>query len=93
MTRGRYSPRAEIRPTPKPAKKRPARKMGISTAMVCKTTPRLNTQVEAARPMRRPMVSARKGDARAPKKVPAERMETMADSCAGETSGLPAVFT
>jgi hypothetical protein len=67
-----------MRPTPKPAKKRPARNMGIAVAIVWRTTPRLKTQVEIIKAGRRPRKSARRGDARAPKKVPADRMETMA---------------
>ena len=37
------------------------------------------------------MLSANRGDARAPKKVPAERMDTMTDDWDGETSGFPLV--
>lgn len=80
---------AEMRPTPKPAKNRPARKRGMAVAMVWRTTPRLNTHVEMRRAGRRPRWSARKGEARAPKNVPAERMETMPDSSAVEISGRP----
>lgn len=73
--------RAEINPTPKPAKNRPARNKGIAVEIVCRTTPRLNTQVEIIKAGRRPKKSASKGEARAPKKVPADRIDTMADSC------------
>lgn len=75
-----YLLRAEIKPTPKPAKKRPARNMGMAVEIVCRTTPRLKTQVEIMRAGRRPKKSASRGEARAPKKVPADRMETMDDS-------------
>jgi hypothetical protein len=64
----------------------------MEVAAVCKTTPTLKTQVEMMRPILRPRLSASRGEARAPKKVPADRMETMADSCEGETSGLPSVL-
>jgi hypothetical protein len=70
--------KAEIKPTPRPAKKRPARKMGIPVAAVCRMTPRLNTWAEAIRPQRRPIRSPMGAAPRAPKNVPAERMETMA---------------
>jgi hypothetical protein len=75
-----YLLKAEISPTPKPAKNRPARNRGMAVETVCSTTPRLKTQVEIIRAGRRPKKSARRGEARAPKKVPADRMETMADS-------------
>ncbi len=52
----------------------------MAVAAVCSTTPKLKTQVEIIKPGRRPTESAKKGEARAPKKVPAERMDTMADS-------------
>lgn len=84
-----YLLRAEIKPTPKPAKKRPARNMGIAVEMVWSTTPRLKTQVEIMRAGRRPKKSANRGEARAPKKVPAERMDTMDDSCEVVMSSSP----
>lgn len=58
-------------------------------AAVWKITPKMKTQVEAMRARRRPMLSARNGELRAPKKVPAERMDTMAEVCDGDTLGLP----
>ena len=42
--------KAEIKPTPKPAKKRPARKSGMAVAAVCKITPNVKTPVEKIRP-------------------------------------------
>jgi hypothetical protein len=81
-----------MRPTPNPAKKRPAKKMGMAVAAVWRITPRLNTQVEAIKLHLRPMLSAMRGEARAPKKVPADRMETMADSWDGDTSGWLSVL-
>lgn len=76
-----------MRPTPNPAKNRPARNRGRATAAVWRMTPKINTTVEAIRASRRPILSARKGDVRAPKKVPAERILTMAESWEGEMPG------
>jgi hypothetical protein len=62
---------AEMRPTPKPAKKRPAMNRGILVDAVCKTTPKLKTKPTATmRPIRRPSMSAHGAAASAPKKVP-----------------------
>jgi hypothetical protein len=77
---------AEIKPTPKPAKKRPARKRGILVAAVCRMTPKINTIVETMRPKRRPIASATGAAVRAPKKVPADKMETMVADCEAVTS-------
>lgn len=52
----------------------------MAVATVCSTTPKLKTQVEIIKAGRRPKESDSRGEARAPKKVPAERMDTMADS-------------
>lgn len=79
-------PSAEIKPTPTPAKKRPARNSGRDVAAVWKTTPTLKIQHDTMRPQRRPMLSPSNGDARAPKKVPADRIETTAEVSEGETS-------
>ena len=68
---------AESKPTPKPAKKRPAVKRGIWVDAVCKMTPKQKTKVETIKPKRRPTVSANGAAPRAPKKVPAERMDTI----------------
>jgi hypothetical protein len=70
---------AEIKPTPNPAKNLPARNNGMEVAAVCKITPKLNTQLEAIKPHRRPMVSPSAAAQRAPKNVPADRMETIAE--------------
>jgi hypothetical protein len=83
--------RAEIRPTPNPAKKRPARKRSRPVEATWRMTPKMKTKDEATSDRRRPMLSASKGDARAPKKVPAERMETTAEDWSGEMLGLPLV--
>lgn len=64
-------------PTPYPAKNRPATKVGIEEAAICKITPTQKTTQDAMRPKRRPMVSAVGAAVKAPKKVPAERMETI----------------
>jgi hypothetical protein len=74
-----YSLNAETRPTPRPAKNRPARNNGMAVAAVCRMTPNIKTQLEAIRLQRRPMRSAMGAAPRAPKKVPAERMDTIAD--------------
>ena len=81
--------RAEIKPTPNPAKNLPARNKGREVAAVWKITPRMKTQDEAISAQRRPIVSAMKGEAKAPKKVPADKMETMADDSDGVTSRWP----
>lgn len=81
-----------MRPTPRPAKKRPARKSGSATAAVWKMTPRVKTRVDMMSARRRPILSAKKGEARAPKKVPADRMETMADCWDGEMLRLPSAL-
>lgn len=78
---------AETNPTPKPAKNRPAIKRSCSVLAVCKMTPRLNTKPHATiRPQRRPSRSPKGAAASAPKKVPAERMETMRESSAEVSS-------
>jgi len=68
---------AEIKPTPKPAKNLPATKRGIAVAAVCKMTPKIKTNVDATKPNRRPIRSAIGAAVRAPKNVPADRMETI----------------
>lgn len=76
-----------MRPTPKPAKKRPAMNIGNAVEAVCKTTPKLKTMpADINRARRRPKKSARGAAVSAPKKVPAERMETTAADWDGETS-------
>lgn len=65
--------------------------MGMAVAAVCRMTPRLKTQVEIIKASRRPTLSAMRGDARAPKKVPADRIDTMADCCEPETVSLPVI--
>lgn len=74
---------AEMRPTPRPAKNLPATNIAwLPDATVCRMTPRLNTIRQLLMmPHRRPKLSATGAAKRAPKKVPAERIETMRDSC------------
>lgn len=84
---------AEINPTPNPAKKRPAKNSGMVVAAVCRITPRINTNEEAIKPMRRPMASATGAAVSAPKKVPAERIETIVADCDAVTSRWPLLFT
>jgi len=80
---------AEIKPTPKPAKNRPATNRGIAVAAVCKTTPKMKTSVEAIRPNRRPKISATGAALRAPKNVPADRIETIVADCEAVMLRLP----
>lgn len=71
--------KAEMRPTPKPAKKRPAMNIGRAVEAVCKITPKVKTiPEEISKAMRRPKKSARGAALSAPKNVPAERIETTA---------------
>jgi hypothetical protein len=75
--------RAEIKPTPYPAKKRPAMNRGCDVETVWRMTPKLKTiPADSIRPMRRPRKSPTGEAVRAPKKVPAERIETMRESWA-----------
>jgi hypothetical protein len=71
--------KADTRPTPKPAKKRPATNMGNLVAAVCKITPKLNTQQDAIKAKRRPIRSATGAAPSAPKNVPADKIETTSD--------------
>lgn len=78
-----HSPKAKSKPTPRPAKNLPAVKRGIWTKIICIKTPTLKTQLDMMRPHRRPSLSASKGEAKAPKKVPNERIDTMREDCVG----------
>lgn len=73
---------ADIKPTPSPAKNLPAMNSAwLPVVIVCRITPRLKTIAqELMIPHRRPRLSANGAANRAPKKVPAERIETMRDS-------------
>jgi hypothetical protein len=66
-----YLLRADTRPTPKPAKKRPATNRGRLVAAVCRMTPKMNTQHDAIKEKRRPIRSATGAAPSAPKNVPA----------------------
>ncbi len=71
--------RADTNPTPRPAKKRPATNRGRWVAAVCKMTPKINTPQETIRDHLLPSLSAIGAAPRAPKNVPAERIETTSD--------------
>ncbi len=58
--------RVEMRPTPKPVKKRPAMKVGRVKAPVWRATPRQKTTHEINIPVRRPQMSAIGAPPRAP---------------------------
>jgi len=88
----RYVLKADTRPTPKPAKKRPAVKRGMEVAAVCMITPALKTQQETMSDQRRPSRSAMTAAPRAPKKVPADRIETIWDDWLDVTSRSPWSF-
>jgi hypothetical protein len=77
----RYLLKADTRPTPRPAKKRPATNIGNAVAAVCKITPNMKTQQEKINDQRRPSLSAMGAAPRAPKNVPADRIETTSDCC------------
>lgn len=64
---------------PSPAKNLPATKRGIAVAMVCRMTPNVNTTLWKIMAQRRPIMSATGALNRAPKKVPAERIETISE--------------
>lgn len=67
---------ADTRPTPRPAKNLPAMNIGGAVDAVCKMTPRLKTAPAAAiRPHRLPRMSAKGAANKAPKNVPADRMD------------------
>lgn len=81
--------KAETSPTPKPAKKRPAKKSGIAVAAVWRITPKVKTRAAAISANRRPRKSAQGAAESEPKKVPADRIETIAAVFEAETSGAP----
>lgn len=68
----------ETKPTPIPAKKRPAMNVDLLNAPVCNATPRLNGIIaEVMIPHLRPSLSATIPAIKAPTNVPTERIETM----------------
>jgi hypothetical protein len=72
--------RQDTIPTPRPAKKRPTTNRGTVIAAVCIATPAQKTRQAAMIPIRRPRRSAIGAARSAPRKVPAERIETIKDS-------------
>jgi len=80
---------AEMRPTPNPAKNRPATNSGMAVETVCKTTPNENTHKVAKSPSLLPMKSASGAAANAPKNVPADKIDTIRDDSDAERAGFP----
>lgn len=80
---------AEIKPTPKPAKKRPATNNGMAVEAVWRMTPKQNTRTVIIKAIRRPIKSPRGAANKAPKKVPADRMDTIREDWADVMSGRP----
>jgi len=70
-------PKADRRPTPNPATSRPTTKRGIAVDAVCRMTPIVKTKQDKSRPHFLPSRSPAGEAARAPKKVPADRMDTI----------------
>jgi hypothetical protein len=70
---------AETNPIPKPAIGRPGIRTPTLEAATCKTTPSEKMAHPVMIVARRPIQSAMDPAVRAPKKVPAERIETMRD--------------
>src|SRR3982074_2214466 len=66
-------------PTPYPARKPPTTNKGMAADTVCKVTPRRKTWQGAIGRPRRPTRSGAGAAESAPKKVPAERMDTIKD--------------
>lgn len=66
-------------PTPTPAIKRPTTMRGTEVEATWRMTPTEKTPHPVMIVVRRPIQSARAPAKRAPKKVPAERMETISD--------------
>jgi hypothetical protein len=69
--------KADIKPTPKPAKKRPATKRGIAAEAVWNITPKQKTTRVIISASLLPRKSAKGAAAKAPKNVPADKMETI----------------
>jgi hypothetical protein len=70
---------AETKPTPIPAIRRPGTRSATVVDATCNATPREKTAQPRMIVVRRPNQSAREPAISAPKKVPAERMETIKD--------------
>jgi hypothetical protein len=71
--------RIDKSPTPNPAIARPATKRPMPVDAVCIATPIQNTRAANCIPNFLPMISATGAPRRAPKKVPADRIETTRD--------------
>jgi hypothetical protein len=71
----------EMMPTPKPAMRRPTTRRGIVVDTIWRMTPTLKIKQAPMMDGRRPIMSASEPAKRAPKKVPAERMDVTRDFC------------
>ena len=78
----------ETIPTPQPAKIRPTTKRGIAVAATCMATPTEKMATARTTQYRLPRKSAAGAAKRAPKKVPADRIETTRD-CWDEVMAQP----
>lgn len=72
---------ADINPTPNPAKNRPATNKGISLEAVCRITPKEKMTRVTSNPILLPRKSPSGAADSAPKKVPADRIETISEDC------------
>lgn len=70
---------AETKPTPNPATRRPATSRPKEVEAVCRITPTMKTTQPLTMVVRRPNQSAKSPAMRAPKKVPAERIDVIND--------------
>ena len=82
----------ETIPTPKPAKTRPTTKRGIAEAAACIATPAEKMMTARTTDHLLPRISAEGAARRAPKKVPADKMETMRDCWDEVMAQTPAVL-
>lgn len=67
----------------------PAVNKGIFEALICSVTPKAKTMVAIIKEGRRPSLSPTGAANSEPKKVPAERIDTIWDDCDGETFDSP----
>ena len=72
---------AETKPTPIPAMTRPTTRRGTVVEATCRMTPMMKMIQPTMIVTRRPMKSATSPAIRAPKNVPADRIDTMRDCC------------
>jgi hypothetical protein len=75
---------AETKPTPKPVMIRPTAKTATVLEAIWITTPIANTTQPVIIVVRRPIQSERSPARRAPKKVPADRIETIKELFDGD---------